>query len=146
MKEYKYTINGTLYTVAVGDIDNNVAQVEVNGTPYKVELQRKSGSTVTVVKSPKPEAAPRTASGEKVVAKPTASTGAGVGVKAPLPGVILSVNCKVGDTVSANDTVVVLEAMKMENAIKAGRDGKVTAINVANGQSVLEGETLISIS
>ncbi len=144
MKEYKYTINGSVYTVSVGDIDNNVAQVEVNGTPYKVQLNRET-APVTVVKSPRPEAAPRTATGEKVVAKPAATTGAGTAVKAPLPGVILSINCKVGDTVSANDTVVVLEAMKMENAIKAGRDGKISSISVSNGQSVLEGEALLTI-
>jgi len=97
MKEYKYTINGNIYTVAVGDIDNNVAQVEVNGTPYKVELEN------------------------------------------------LSVNCKVGDTVSSQDTVIVLEAMKMENAIKAGRDGKVASVAVSNGESVLEGAVLVTI-
>lgn len=144
MKEYKYTINGNAYTVAVGDIDNNVAQVEVNGTPYKVQLNRET-APATVVKAPRPEAAPRTATGEKVVARPAAAAGAGTAVKAPLPGVILSVNCKVGNTVSANDTIVVLEAMKMENAIKAGRDGKVSAINVSNGQSVLEGDVLVTI-
>lgn len=143
MKEYKYTINGNAYVVAVGDIENNVAQVEVNGTPYKVLLDRKEVAPVNVVKT-RPQAAPRTATGEKVVAKP-ATTVSGNAVKAPLPGVVLSVNCKVGDTVNASDTVVVLEAMKMENAIKAGSAGKITAINVSNGQSVLEGETLVCI-
>ena len=54
MKEYKYTINGNIYTVAVGDIDNNVAQVEVNGTPYKVELENKPAAAATVVKAPRP--------------------------------------------------------------------------------------------
>jgi len=145
MKEYKYTINGNVYNVAVGDIENNIAQVEVNGTPYKVELESKTGPAISAVRKPRPEAAPRTSTGEKVVSKPTVDAGAGVAVKAPLPGVVLSVSCKVGDTVSANDTVVVLEAMKMENAIKAGRDGKIVAVNVANGQSVLEGETLVTI-
>ncbi len=129
MKEYKYTINGNIYTVAVGDIDNNVAQVEVNGTPYKVELENKPAAAAT---------------GEKVITK-AAPAGAGAAVKAPLPGVILSVNCKVGDTVSSQDTVIVLEAMKMENAIKAGRDGKVASVAVSNGESVLEGAVLVTI-
>ena len=66
-------------------------------------------------------------------------------MKAPLPGVVISIAVKVGDTVKASDTVVVLEAMKMENAIHAGRDGKVAAVNVNAGDSVLEGAALITL-
>lgn len=142
MKEYKYKINGNLYKVAVGDIDNNIAQVEVNGVPYKVELE--NAAPVKVVSAPRAAAAPRTASGEKVIAKPAPAAG-GAAVKAPLPGVVISINCKVGDTVKASDTVVLLEAMKMENAIHAGRDGRVAAINVNAGDSVLEGAVLITL-
>ena len=142
MKEYKYKINGNTYKVAVGDIDNGIAQVEVNGTPYKVELEKKE--SVKVVSAPRPSAAPRTESGAKVVSKPAPAAG-GAAVKAPLPGVVLSIPVKVGDLVKAADTVVVLEAMKMENAIHAGRDGKVAAINVNAGDSVLEGAALITL-
>lgn len=142
MKEYKYKINGNTYKVAVGDIDNGIAQVEVNGTPYKVELEQKE--TVKVVSAPRPSAAPRTETGAKVVSKPAPAAG-GATVKAPLPGVVVSIAVKVGDTVKASDTVVVLEAMKMENAIHAGRDGKVAAINVNAGDSVLEGAALITL-
>lgn len=144
MKEYKYKINGNVYKVAVGDVDdNNIAQVEVNGVPYKVELEGTKTAPVKVA-APKPSAAPRTTSGEKVIAKPSAG-GKGGAVVAPLPGVVLSVQVKVGDTVQAADTVVLLEAMKMENAIHAGRDGRVASIAVAQGDSVLEGATLITI-
>ena len=66
-------------------------------------------------------------------------------MKAPLPGTILSVQVKPGDTVKAADTVVMLEAMKMENAIHAGRDGKVASVNVAQGEAVLEGAVLITL-
>ena len=127
MKEYKYKINGNTYKVAVGDIDNGIAQVEVNGTPYKVELEKKE--TVKVVSAPRPSAA----------------AAGGAQVKAPLPGVVISIAVKVGDTVKASDTVAVLEAMKMENAIHAGRDGKVASINVNPGDSVLEGAALITL-
>ena len=143
MKEYKYKINGNTYKVAVGDIDNGIAQVEVNGTPYKVELEKKE--SVKVVSAPRPSAAPRTQGGEKVIAKPAAAAAGGHQVKAPLPGVVVSIGAKVGDMVKASDTVVVLEAMKMENAIHAGRDGKVAAINVNPGDSVLEGAALITL-
>ena len=142
MKEYKYKINGNTYKVAVGDIDNGIAQVEVNGTPYKVELEKKE--SVKVVSAPRPSAAPRTQGGEKVIAKP-APTAGGHQIKAPLPGVVVSVSVKVGDTVKAADTVIMLEAMKMENAIHAGRDGKVASVNVNNGDSVLEGSVLITL-
>ena len=143
MKEYKYKINGNNYNVAIGDIDDNIVEVLVNGTPYKVELEKKAAAAVTV-SAPRPSTAPRTATGEKVVKKTTAGSGA-YQVKAPLPGTILSVNCKVGDTVKASDTVIMLEAMKMENAIHAGRDGKVASISVNNGDSVLEGAVLVTL-
>lgn len=144
MKEYKYKINGNVYKVAVGDIDDNTAAVEVNGVPYKVEIEASKVAAVKSVAAPRPSAAPRTASGDKVISKP-AATGTGAKVVAPLPGVVLSIQVKVGDTVKASDTVVLLEAMKMENAIHAGRDGKVSSIAVAQGDSVLEGTTLLTI-
>ena len=146
MKEYKYKINGNIYKVGIGDIENGVAEVEVNGTPYKVELEQKAAPTIKVA-TPKPAAAPRTATGEKVIAKPAAKAAAGGSpVKAPQPGVVLDINVAVGQEVKASDTVVTLEAMKMENAIKAGVDGKVSAINVAKGDSVLEGAVLLTIA
>lgn len=146
MKEYKYKINGNRYKVAIGDIENGVAEVEVNGTPYKVELEQKAATTIKVA-TPKPAAAPRTATGEKVIAKaaPAAAAG-GTAVKAPLPGTVLDINVTVGQEVKAADTVVTLEAMKMENAIKAGVDGKVTSISVAKGDAVLEGAVLVTIA
>lgn len=144
MKEYKYKINGNTYNVAIGDIDNNIAQVEVNGIPYKVELE-KTAKPVNIVSAPRPSAAPRTDSGAKVITKPAAASTGGYAVKAPLPGTVLSIPAKVGDVVKASDTVLVLEAMKMENAIHAGRDGKIASINVNAGDAVLEGAVLITL-
>lgn len=144
MKEYKYKINGNTYKVAVGDIDNNIAEVEVNGVPYKVELDQEK-KPVTIINAPRPSAAPRTAEGSKVISKPAATGGSGHKVTSPLPGTVVSINVKVGDTVKASDTVAVLEAMKMENAIHAGRDGVVSAIVVNPGDAVLEGATLITL-
>ena len=143
MKNYNYKINGNTYKVGIGDIDNGIAQVEVNGIPYKVELEQK-GAPVTVVKAARPSAAPRTTTGEKIINKPTVSVGTSA-VTAPLPGVVVQISVKVGDTVKASDTVAILEAMKMENAIHAGRDGKVAAINVNPGDSVLEGSAIITL-
>lgn len=145
MKEYKYKINGNQYKVGVGELDGNVLQVEVNGVPYRVEMEQKAAATVKPVSTPKPSAAPRTATGDKVIAKPAVAAGPGVAVKAPLPGTIISIPVKVGDTVGAADTIVVLEAMKMENAIPAGRAGKVASIAVNPGDAVLEGAVLLTL-
>lgn len=144
-KEYKYKINGTVYKVGIGDIDHGKAEVLVNGTPYQVEMEQKTAAPVTVA-APKPAAAPRTASGEKVVAAPAPkAAGAGKAVVAPLPGTVLDINVTVGQEVKAADTVMVLEAMKMENTIRAGVDGKVLSINVAKGDAVADGATLLTI-
>lgn len=142
MKEYKYKINGTEYNVSVGDIENNEAQVLVNGVPYKVELEEQVKPVA--VARPKAAAAPRTETGSKIISKPSAGGGAGA-VKAPLPGVILDIKVKVGDTVSPSDTVVILEAMKMENNIHADKAGVVKSIEVNKGDSVLEGATILTI-
>lgn len=142
MKEYKYKINGTVYNVTVGDIENNMAQVEVNGTPYKVEMEQTVAPVA--VSTPRPSAAPRTVSGEKVIAKPTTTGGAGA-IKAPLPGVVLDIKVNVGDAVNAGDTVVILEAMKMENNINADKSGVVKSVSVNKGDSVLEGAELLII-
>jgi biotin carboxyl carrier protein len=92
----------------------------------------------------RPAQAPTTASGDPVVTRPAASTTQGA-VKTPLPGVILQVKCNVGDTVKRGQTLIILEAMKMENNINADRDGKIIEIKVHKGDSVLEGADLVVI-
>ena len=139
MKEYKYTINGNVYNVVIGDIEDNIAHVEVNGTHYNVEMEKKQKAAAPIAR-PRPAAAPAAAS--KPAAKPAASKG---GVKSPLPGVILDIKVKEGDEVKKGQTVIILEAMKMENSINADRDGKIVSIKVSKGESVLEGTDLIII-
>ncbi len=136
MKEYKYTINGNVYNVVIGDIEDNIAHVEVNGTHYNVEMEKKVKKAAPVAK-PRPAAAPSVKP-----AKPAASKG---GIKSPLPGVILDIKVKEGDEVKKGQTLVILEAMKMENSINADRDGKIASIKVSKGESVLEGTDLIII-
>lgn len=143
MKDYKYKINGNDYKVSIGDIENNIAQVEVNGVPFKVEIQETKAASVTV-KTVKPAAPPRTETGAKVISKP-AATGGQTAIKSPLPGVIVDIKVKVGDTVAADTVVAILEAMKMENNINAGKAGVVKAISVNKGDSVLEGTDILVI-
>ena len=131
MKEYKYKINGNVYKVAIGDIEDNIAHVEVNGTPYKVEMEKAPKAVVKPVVRPvaTTPAAPTT-----TVVKPAAPSSGKSGIKV-----------NVGDAVKKGQTIIILEAMKMENNINADKDGKITAINVSKGESVLEGTDLVII-
>jgi len=144
MKEYKYKINGNQYKVAVGDIDDNIVQVEVNGTPFKVEIDKPAKEASPVVR---PVAKPAAKTTAKPAAKPAAAATGGTksGVKSPLPGVVLDIKAAVGDVVKRGQTVLILEAMKMENNINADKDGTITAINVNKGDSVMEGTDLLII-
>ena len=145
MKEYKYKINGNLYKVAIGDIEGNIAHVEVNGTHYKVEMEEAPKPKPTVIKPVVRQASTTPAAPTTQVAKPAVASSGKSGVKSPLPGVILDIKVNVGDTVKKGQVVVILEAMKMENNINADRDGKITASNVNKGDSVLEGTDLVLI-
>ena len=143
MKTYKYTINGNKYEVAIGDITDNIACVTVNGEEYKVEMEpeaepEKKKVVVKTGAAKAPEAA----------SEAPGSTGpvdAANAVLAPLPGVITEILVAVGDEVAAGDTVLVLEAMKMANNIEADKAGKVKAILVSQGASVMEDAPLFVI-
>ena len=143
MKTYKYTINGTQYEVAIGDIADNIATVTVNGEEYKVEMEPEAEpeKKKVVVKTGATSSAP--------AAEETAKSGAAVNMnnalKAPLPGVVTEIKVAVGDEVKAGDVVLVLEAMKMANNLEAEKDGKVTAILVSQGASVMEDSPLVVI-
>ena len=144
MKEYKYKINGNLYNVVIGDIEDNIAHVEVNGTHYTVEMEKKPKAAPAPKPVARPVAKPAAAPVAAPAAKPAAAS-AKSGVKSPLPGVILDIKVNVGDEVKKGQTLIILEAMKMENSINADKDGKIAAINVSKGESVLEGTDLVII-
>ncbi|MBR5335745.1 MAG: acetyl-CoA carboxylase biotin carboxyl carrier protein subunit [Bacteroidaceae bacterium] len=140
MKEYKYTINGEKYEVAVNEVADTTAKVTVNGVEYTVEWEKPEEKKPATVVKPvvKPVAAPAAAA---PVAAATPVNGHPI--KTPLPGVIIDVKVNIGDTVAKGQTVVLLEAMKMENNINADRDGKVASIAVSKGDTVADGAVLI---
>ncbi|MBR5054524.1 MAG: biotin/lipoyl-binding protein [Bacteroidales bacterium] len=144
MKEYKFKINGNDYQVAINSIEGNIADVTVNGTPYKVEME--NAPAVAPVAAPAPAAAPAAAAPAPAAAPAAAPAGAGTDINSPLPGVIIEVSVKEGQAVKAGQKVAVLEAMKMENDIQAEKDGTVTAIHVHKGDSVLEGAKIVTIA
>ena len=135
-KEYKYKINGIKFNVGVEEPKGNSVHVDVNGVPYTVELDNNPAASKPILPVKKPEKAPRTETGEKVVAQPTETPSSGYIVKAPLPGTIMSLPVKVGDNVAAGATVCVLEAMKMENDIHTPKGGVVKKILVNVGDAV----------
>lgn len=141
MKEYKYTIDGVEYKVEIGEIVDNVAEVTVNGEAYKVEMEpeKEPEKKKVVLGNPNEQAA-----GEESAIS-AANVNTANAVKSPLPGVVTEIKVAVGDEVKAGDTVLILEAMKMANNIEAEKDGKVTAICVKTGESVMEDAPLVVI-
>ncbi|MBO4606668.1 MAG: biotin/lipoyl-binding protein [Prevotella sp.] len=146
MSNYQYKVNGVDYNVEIEDIEGNIAKVTVNGKPFEVELKEpvKKPMQRKKVQVSAPAAAPAT-SAAPAAAKPKAAVGSGAKVLAPLPGTITEVKVNVGDMVKAGETVVVLEAMKMQNNIEADNAGKVTSILVTRGDTVMEGAVLVTI-
>jgi biotin carboxyl carrier protein len=142
MKSFKYTINGNVYKVHINSVVEDIAEVEVNGTPFKVKMEKPTKKQVVTIK--RAAQAPTTATGEPIVSRPAASTSQGA-VRSPLPGVILEVKCKTGDMVKRGQTIIILEAMKMENSINADREGVIKEIKVNKGDSVLENAELVVI-
>ncbi len=148
--KFQYKVQGVDYDVEIEEMEGNLAKVNVNGilfevelkqpinpshaiTRHKVEAPKPSKTTTTdFVKAPQPAAAP-------------APAGAGAAIKAPLPGTVTTICVKVGDKVNVGDTVVVLEAMKMQNNIEADAAGTVTSIVANQGDTVMEGAVLLTI-
>ena len=144
MRTYSYTVNGARYDVTIESLRDQVAKLNVNGIAFDVEIL---GAPLTEGDLPEMAAAavPAATAAPAPAAAPVAAPGEGTPVAAPLPGVVTKVLVAAGQAVKKGDTVVVLEAMKMENNITAECDGKVTGICVAAGDSVLEGTTLVTI-
>lgn len=148
MRTYSYNVNGTQYDVTIESIQGQVAKVNVNGVAFDVEML---GAPITEGDLPAaaPAAAPAATTAAPAAAPATpakGAAGAGTPVKAPLPGVVTKVLVANGQSVKKGDTVVVLEAMKMENNITAECDGTVSGVCCAAGDSVMEGTTLVTIA
>lgn len=150
MNKYQYKVKGIDYDVEIVDVEGNVAKVTVNGVPFEVEMKQPINPATAIHK---PKVVKPVAHAEQPVAaapvKPSApapAAGKGMKVGAPLPGTITEVKVKVGDVVKDGDTVVVLEAMKMQNNIEAECSGTVTSVLVNKGDTVMEGDPLITIA
>ncbi len=113
-------------------------RINMNGKEYEMDVELVDGSA-PAVKAP---VVSKPAATKEVPAAAPSSEGS---VISPMPGTILKVNVKEGDTVKAGDSVVILEAMKMENDITAPKDGVVKALSVTAGQAVAKGDALFEV-
>ncbi len=145
MKTHRFKVFGHEYEAKVVRREDNLMVITVNGQEYEVELQPTKRSQIVkpTAKVVRPSAAPGEAT--KVTAKPTEAKGAGV-VKAPMPGLIVKVNVRPGDAVKSGQTVIIMEAMKMQNNIQASVDGTVSKIMVTEGDSVIESQELMIVN
>ena len=147
MKKYDFTVNGSDYSVEIRSIDDNIAKIIVNGTPYNVEIK-------TEAKTPPKPVVVRKNTEVKTRENPVARTSAPVGtntipsgnaIKSPLPGTILKILVKQGDSVKIGDLLLVMESMKMENNVLSEKAGIVKRILVSEKQAILQNDVLLEI-
>ena len=137
MKKFKFKIRGNNYNAVINSFEKNIIDIDINGTNYKVELEQEIVRTKT----------PKLVRSRVHTSKEDASIKGKIGklVKAPLPGTIFKMKVKIGDNVSAGDTLLIMEAMKMENNIQSEISGKVKSVMVAEGDTVLQGDILLEL-
>ncbi|MBI2918100.1 MAG: biotin attachment protein [Chloroflexi bacterium] len=143
-KVYLITVRGRTYRVEVGDLSRSPVEVKVDGEAVLVELPAPEEATPhpsTATRVP-PTAAPVTPPpGPAAPAAPPARA-----VKAPMPGKILAVRVKMGDHIHRGDEICVLEAMKMEQAVRSTTEGVVRTVRVQEGQTVAFGDTMVELA
>ena len=133
MREFKFTIDGKQYNAAVNELEDNFAEVTINGKTYKVELEKEEAPAAAVRRPAAPAA-------------PAAAAPAGMmTVKSPLPGSIVKVLVKAGQAVKKGDVLLTMESMKMENNVAAEADGTVKAVYVEPGKTVMQDDKLLDL-
>lgn len=152
MRKYILTIDNKDYKAEIKELTSEHALINVDDKEYKVLLKdlgrkdiRMHESTVPVRNSRPAASAPAPARQAAAPQAQPVASGSGEGVKAPLPGLILEISVKDGDQVKAGQSLIVMEAMKMENQIQAPYDGVVKRVLVKKGDSVAEGDVVIEI-
>lgn len=134
MKEFKFTIDGKQYNAAVNELEDNFAEVTLNGKTYKVELEKEEAPAAAAVRRPAAAAAPASAAPAGLMT-----------VKSPLPGSIVKVLVKAGQAVKKGDVLLTMESMKMENNVAAEADGTVKAVYVEPGKTVMQDDKLLDL-
>lgn len=145
MKSFQFTIDGRKYETTVNEIEDNIAEVTVNGTVFHVAIDKKKTTPSIKPAAPKAAApAPQPAPAAAPAAPKAAEAPAGgKKVVSPLPGSIIKVAVTEGQAVKRGDLLLTLESMKMENQVLAEFDGTVTKIAVTAGQNVMQDDLLV---
>ncbi len=133
MRTFKFKIDSNKYEVAVNNVEQDVVNLTLNGKDYAVAIEREKEEETAI-------APLKVVSKEEVPATPKSKA-----VPSPLPGTILQVVAKVGQSVERGDTIIVLESMKMENNIMAEKNGVIKAIHVEAGQNIMQGDPLFDL-
>ena len=141
MKKYKFSIRGNDYDVEIKEFEGNIAKIEVNGTIYEVEVHNKEVKTSKTPTLVRPVVS---VDRKDSKIKKTVSS-RGTTVKAPLPGNIFKILKNVGDQVKKGETILIMEAMKMENNIMAEKEGTIVSMKVQVGDTVLQNDILAEI-
>jgi biotin carboxyl carrier protein len=146
MSEYVLKIGDREYRATVEEITADRATIVVDDTSYEVDLVEIGRRAAPAVSVQRPAARTTSASAPSPApaARPSAETSGAV--QAPLPGLILRIQIKEGESVLAGQPLLVMEAMKMENVVPAPHQGTVRKIFVAEGATVGEGESLIEVA
>lgn len=134
MRKFMINVNGKSYEVEVEEIKDGVAAAPAPAAPR------------AAAPAPAAKPAPAAAPAPKPAAAPAAVPAGASTVTAPMPGTILSINVKAGDTVKKGQVLCILEAMKMENEIMSGADGTIASVNVSQGDSVSTGQVLFALA
>ncbi|MHB1393482.1 MAG: biotin/lipoyl-containing protein [Clostridia bacterium] len=136
MRKFMINVNGNSYEVEVEEIKDGVSAAPA------VQAAPRAAAPVPAPAVPKATPAPAPAPG----AAPAAVAAGASTVTAPMPGTILSINVKAGDTVKKGQVLCILEAMKMENEIMAGGDATIASVNITQGDSVNTGQVLFGLA
>lgn len=138
MKSFQFTIDGRKYETTVNEIEDNIAEVTVNGTVFHVAIDKKK--TTPSIKPAAPKAAAAAPAAPR-----TAQPAGSVVVKSPLPGSIVKVVAAAGQPVKKGDLLLTMESMKMENQVTSEYEGTIKSVLVQPGQNVMQDDKLVEI-
>ena len=138
MKKFKFKINGSEYEVSVNEVEENFAEIEVNGSPFSVEIERQVKTSTKIFN--------KKAAGKVNPINTPSKTTAASPIKSPLPGTIMKVLVTPGQSVKRGDVILTMESMKMENNILAEHDAVVKTVFVKTGQSVMQDDLLVDFN
>jgi biotin carboxyl carrier protein len=147
MKKFDFNINGDDYQVHIKSIEGDIAEIEVNGTPYsvKVKQEMKTSKTPILVRKEGQSKSADKRIIENLSPVSSSSKPSAKAIKSPLPGSIIKVLVAEGDSFKAGDVLLVMESMKMENNILAERNGTIVKVCAPAGSAVLQDADLFLV-